>query len=61
MNKNTLKLVLLLVVIMIANIAFAQTPPNRTPPPPPGVPVDGGLFILISAAAGLAYKKLKRK
>lgn len=58
MKKNTLKLVLVVVLFATANVVFSQTAPSRTPPPPPGVPLDGGLFALIALGVGIAIKKI---
>lgn len=45
---------------MTAEFMFSQTPPaNR--PPPPGLPIDGGLFALLTAAFGYGINKLRRK
>ena len=58
MKKDTLKIILILVVLFTVNFILAQTPPNRTPPPPPGSPIDGGIFVLLTIAIGFAIKKL---
>lgn len=45
---------------LAANIAVVQNPPPPTPPPP-GLPIDGGLLILILLAIGLAIYKFTIK
>jgi len=61
MKNSTLKIVLFIAVLMMAQVLFAQnTPPNR-PPPPPGLPIDGGILALFAVAFGYAIKKLKFK
>ncbi len=61
MKKNTLKIVLLVVVLMTAEFIFAQTPPANRPPPPPGLPIDGGVIALFAVALGYASNKLRKK
>ena len=48
LNKNILTLLL---AVMVCSIAGAQgaTPPPPMPPPPPGLPIDGGLVMLLIA------------
>jgi hypothetical protein len=45
-NKNMFASI---VSIFIGFVSLAQgsTPPPPMPPPPPGLPIDGGLWILI--------------
>ncbi len=60
MNKSTQKTVLFLIVILSVFYSIAQNAPTpNRPPPPPGIPVDGGLFALLTVAVGYAVKKLK--
>ncbi len=61
MKKNTLKIILIFVVLMTAEFVFCQTPPSNRPPPPPGLPIDVGLFALFAVAIGYAVKEFKFK
>ncbi|MEE9348563.1 MAG: hypothetical protein V3U80_00790 [Flavobacteriaceae bacterium] len=61
MKKNTLKIILTLSLLIVAQVLFAQDSPANRPPPPPGVPIDGGLIALVAVGAGYALKKLKIK
>lgn len=61
MKKSTLKIVLLVLFFVIAEIVVAQTPPGNRPPAPPGLPIDGGIFTLFAVAFGYAIKKLRIK
>lgn len=38
----------------------AQIPPAGGPVPPDGIPIDGGLGLLLAGMAGYAYKKFKK-
>ena len=52
---------------MVLREAESNTPraPKRSrtaaPPPPPGVPIDGGLSILVVAAVGYGAHKMKKE
>lgn len=55
-----------LVLLSISFVSMAQgsgNPPPPMPPPPPGLPIDAGLFAMISAIFGVYYasKKLKKQ
>jgi len=57
--KNT-KIKQLIITILLASFSHnivAQGPPP--PPPPPGLPIDGGIFLLMSLAIGYAIKKIR--
>jgi hypothetical protein len=48
-------------ILLLASVAVFAAPPANPPPggnPPPGIPLDGGIFLLL--ASGLVYgaKKL---
>lgn len=44
-------LTLLALIFPIADaLAEAPPPPSMPPPPPPGLPIDGGILILMGAA-----------
>jgi hypothetical protein len=43
------KIIILAVCVLSAFNAFAEPepPPPSTPPPPPGLPLDGGVLLLV--------------
>lgn len=52
--------------MLISAVAFAKKPPhpelgNAGPPPPPGVPIDGGLSLLLASGVVYGIYVLKRK
>ena len=55
-NKHIQISCLIACMILLANTAFAGPPI----PPDPGVPVDGGLSILIAAGVGYGVNKLRK-
>lgn len=62
MKQNTFKIFLITVLLITTELMFAQTiPPSNRPPPPPGLPIDGGIFALITLAFGYAINKLRNK
>ena len=52
---------LVLISPIILNVAFAQVAPPPPPPPPAGVPIEGGLFLLLSGLAAYGAKKVYGK
>jgi len=36
-------------------------PPPSTPPPPPGLPLDGGIYLLVALSLCYAIFKLNKK
>ena len=56
LNKLLRITLLLGSMVLLANTAFAGPPI----PPDPGVPVDGGLSILIAAGVGYGVNKLRK-
>lgn len=56
---------LLVVVLMSApfaiSVLFAQPGPPPPPPPPVGVPIDGGILLLLSGLAAYGAKKIYNK
>jgi len=64
MLKKYATLILLILFITFSSDALAQTPcPNPGGPGPcnpPGVPVDGGIGILLAIGVGYAVSKLKK-
>ena len=59
MKKN----ILTLCVLLLASIALiAQVPPpGGQNLPPDGIPIDGGLGLLIAGLIGYAYKRFWKK
>lgn len=52
----------LLVLPFAAQVIFAQPPPPPPPPPPPaGVPLDGGLTLLLAGLGAYGLKKILGK
>lgn len=64
MRKSVLlKSVWALVLMVVAVGVFAQGPPPPPPPPapPPGVPIDGGIFLLMGAGLVYGARKLYKE
>jgi hypothetical protein len=63
-NINLIK-ILALTVLLVAPFAvsmlFAQVAPPPPPPPPAGVPIDGGIALLLSGLAAYGAKKYFKK
>lgn len=58
MKKNIFTLILFLV---ICSAIIAQVPPpGGSNLPPDGIPIDGGLGLLLAGLAGYAYKKFRK-
>jgi hypothetical protein len=53
-KKNT-AIILLIMVLLISQTAYSQLPP-----PPPGIPIDGGIFVLLSAAIIYGVTKIRK-
>tara|TARA_B110000967_G_scaffold209439_1_gene265642 strand:+ start:1738 stop:1878 length:141 start_codon:yes stop_codon:yes gene_type:complete len=43
-------------VLLISQTAYSQGPP---PPNPPGIPIDGGIFFLLSTAIIYGVTKIR--
>ncbi len=56
MKKHLFVFVILLFAIVMPNLLMAQGPPD---PSDPLVPIDGGLSILLGAAAAYGSHKIK--
>jgi hypothetical protein len=64
LNKKYLKvlvLTLLLIAPLAINVVLAQPVPPPPPVVPPGVPIDGGILLLLSGLAAYGAKKIYNK
>lgn len=72
MNRKNVKVFILCFSFMLLSIvAFAETPPqpgqkskdgpSALPPPPVGLPIDGGLSLLLASGMAYGIYSLKRK
>jgi hypothetical protein len=52
---------IVVIAILFTSIVNGQiiAPPPIPPPPPPGLPIDGGLFILLASGVLYGIKKSK--
>jgi len=60
MKMKKWKIIGCIVFLLICNSMYAQDPPPP-PPPQPGLPVDGGITILLFAGAIYGAYKLRKK
>ena len=56
-NKIVFSLILSLVFVTLAEAQ--AVPPPKGPPRPPGLPIDGGISVLLLAGVAYGIKKLK--
>ena len=64
MKKSTFKIIFLLglFVLCIITVSNAQVPPpGGSNLPPDGIPIDGGLGILLASLFAYSYKKYLKK
>lgn len=54
------KEVFLFVLLYTCNYLFAQGPGPPPPPPPPGLPIDGGILLLVVSGAVYGINKLRK-
>ena len=61
-HKTTYIIILLLSISFVSIAQGSGNPPPPMPPPPPGLPIDGGIFAIVSVVFGMFYagKKLKK-
>lgn len=59
MKKKTY-LALILVLVFTYAVSGQVVPPPAPPPPPPGLPVDGGLLLLLLSGLIYGVKKVKK-
>lgn len=63
-NNNWIKffaLTVLLIAPFAVSFVFAQPAPPPPPPPPVGVPIDGGIALLLGGLAAYGAKKYLKK
>ena len=59
MKIDTIKIMLFFAGLLCCNSIFASNnPPPPIPPPPPGLPIDGGLLVLMLASVILGFYKI---
>lgn len=65
MNTKNIKIALFTIALFLIPIAsqvlLAQAPPPGPPPPPPGVPIDGGIALLLAGLGAYGAKKMFKK
>ncbi|GGG94611.1 hypothetical protein GCM10011416_09990 [Polaribacter pacificus] len=57
--KNKIVFSLILSLAFSTLVEAQMVPPPRRPPRPPGLPIDGGVAILLIAGVAYGMKKLK--
>jgi hypothetical protein len=58
---NRIVIILAVVFLPVINVfADHDPPPPSSPPPPPGLPLDGGLILLLLFALLLGFYKISR-
>lgn len=63
-NINWLKFLVLAIVVaspIAVSMVFAQPAPPPPPPPPAGIPIDGGISLLLGGLAAYGAKKYLNK
>jgi len=55
--KKFVPYIVLLLILIVPTIVFAQGPPDPCTSPDVECPIDGGLSLLIAAGIGLGAKK----
>ena len=55
-------IIILVVFLLQGTVVFADPgpPPPSTPPPPPGLPLDGGIYILVLLSICFGIYKLNK-
>lgn len=61
MNKIISFCFVLVLVLVLADLSFAQPPPPALPIGPAQAPIDGGLSLLVLGGGAYALKKLRNK
>ncbi|MBL4905676.1 MAG: hypothetical protein JKZ00_06660 [Flavobacteriaceae bacterium] len=57
--KKRIKYTLIVAILLTATMYGQAVPPPVPPPPPPGLPIDGGIFLLLLSGVVYGVKKLK--
>lgn len=60
MNKKIIMSAIIIFVCVLAVTAQVPPPGSGGTLPPDGIPIDGGLGLLLAGMAGYAYKKFKK-
>jgi len=59
MKIQSKKIVASILFVLISFVCVAQSaPPPPTPPPPPGLPIDGGLSVLLGLGLFFGVKSI---
>ena len=55
-------IIILVVFLLQGTVVFADPgpPPPSTPPPPPGLPLDGGIYVLVLLSICFGIYKLNK-
>lgn len=61
MSKLLIVLALILVILPFVTDGLMAQPAPPPPPPPQGVPIDGGLAILLAGLGAYGAKKIWKK
>ena len=59
-NKRTIASILFVLISFVCLAQGSGTPPPPSPPPPPGLPVDGGVLMVLGLGILYGVKKLLR-
>ncbi len=61
LKKYSLLIVVVVLVLVSSTVVAQVTPPGGHVPPPDGLPIDGGLGVLLALGIGYAVKKLRKE
>ncbi len=61
MKRKSINFLLIALFLLISNSGFSQiVPPAPNQRPGPGLPIDGGVVVLLVAGAAYGIKKLRK-